>query len=145
MYSKNGVKHAKLVAALREWEVLQGRPTYQEAVQQLAEFLSIKLTDKEKYCNFGDYALCAADFAIITKDELECCRRQIQARSTFRRKIKSWIRVFATVNFYGREYHALVMPGKVMWELSGITEDTAEEICRELSETAGVSLTVRRG
>ena len=140
MYTKNGVKHAKIVAALGEWEVLQGRPTYEEAVQQLAKFLSIKLTNREKFCDIGDYGLCAENFAIITKDELECCRRQIQARSTFRRRIKFWTRVFPTVNFYGREYHALVMPEMVLWEFSGVTQEEMKEICRQLSETAGVAM-----
>ena len=110
---------------------------------------------------FGDFGLKATDRARITAREIEAARRAISRY--VKRGGRIWIRVFPDVPItqkplevrMGRgkgnvEYWmAKVMPGKVLFEIEGVTEQMAREAFRLASAklsvtTAFVKRQVRR-
>jgi large subunit ribosomal protein L16 len=100
--------------------------------------------------NFGDYGLKATDRARMTAREIEAARRAM-ARYV-KRGGQIWIRVFPDVPITKKplevrmgsgkgnvEYWiAKVKPGKVLFEMEGVTEDVAREAFR----LAGAKLSV---
>ena len=100
---------------------------------------------------FGDYGLRAIDRARMTAREIEAARRAM-ARYV-KRGGQIWIRVFPDVPITKKplevrmgsgkgnvEYWvAKIKPGKVLFEMEGVTED----IAREAFRLAGAKLSVR--
>ena len=92
--------------------------------------------------SFGDFALQAVEPARITSRQIEAARMAIQRH--VKRAGKLWIRIFPDrpvtkkpleVRMGGgkgapEEWAAAVKPGKVMYEISGVTEDVAREAFR---------------
>jgi large subunit ribosomal protein L16 len=92
--------------------------------------------------SFGDFALQALEPARITSRQIEAARMAIQRHA--KRAGKLWIRIFPDhpvtkkpleVRMGGgkgapEEWTALVKPGRVMYEISGVTEDVAKEAFR---------------
>jgi large subunit ribosomal protein L16 len=92
--------------------------------------------------SFGDFALQALEPARVTSRQIEAARMAIQRH--VKRAGKLWIRVFPDrpvtkkpleVRMGGgkgapEEWAAAVRPGKVMYEISGVTEDVAREAFR---------------
>lgn len=92
--------------------------------------------------SFGDFALQAAEPARVTSRQIEAARMAIQRH--VKRAGKLWIRIFPDrpvtkkpleVRMGGgkgapEEWAAAVKPGKVMYEISGVTEEVAREAFR---------------
>jgi len=92
--------------------------------------------------SFGDFGLQALEPARITSRQIEAARMAIQRH--VKRAGKLWIRVFPDrpvtkkpleVRMGGgkgapEEWAAQVKPGRVMYEISGVTEDVAREAFR---------------
>ena len=92
--------------------------------------------------SFGDFALQAAEPARVTSRQIEAARMAIQRH--VKRAGKLWIRIFPDrpvtkkpleVRMGGgkgapEEWAAAVRPGKVMYEISGVTEEVAREAFR---------------
>lgn len=92
--------------------------------------------------SFGDFALQAIEPARVTSRQIEAARMAIQRH--VKRAGKLWIRIFPDrpvtkkpleVRMGGgkgapEEWAAAVKPGKVMYEISGVTEDVAREAFR---------------
>jgi len=92
--------------------------------------------------NFGDYALKALEPAWITSRQIEAARRAIVRQ--MKRSGQLWIRIFpdhpasvkpAETRMGGGKgaldhYVAVVKPGRIMFEISGVDEDTAREAFR---------------
>ena len=92
--------------------------------------------------SFGDFGLQASEPARITSRQIEAARMAIQRH--VKRAGKLWIRVFPDrpvtkkpleVRMGGgkgapEEWAAQVKPGRVMYEISGVTEDVAKEAFR---------------
>ena len=92
--------------------------------------------------SFGDFGLQAAEPARLTSRQIEAGRMAIQRH--VKRAGKLWIRVFPDrpvtkkpleVRMGGgkgapEEWAAQVKPGRVMFEISGVTEDVAREAFR---------------
>lgn len=92
--------------------------------------------------SFGDFALQAAEPARVTSRQIEAARMAIQRH--VKRAGKLWIRIFPDrpvtkkpleVRMGGgkgapEEWAAAVKPGKVMYEISGVTEEIAREAFR---------------
>ena len=92
--------------------------------------------------SFGDFALQAAEPARVTSRQIEAARMAIQRH--VKRAGKLWIRIFPDrpvtkkpleVRMGGgkgapEEWAAAVKPGKVMYEIAGVTEDVAREAFR---------------
>jgi large subunit ribosomal protein L16 len=92
--------------------------------------------------SFGDFGLQALEPARITSRQIEAARMAIQRH--VKRAGKLWIRVFPDrpvtkkpleVRMGGgkgapEEWAAQVKPGRVMYEISGVTEDIAREAFR---------------
>ena len=92
--------------------------------------------------SFGDYALQAMEPARVTSRQIEAARMAIQRH--VKRAGKLWIRIFPDrpvtkkpleVRMGGgkgapEEWAAAVKPGKVMYEIAGVTEDVAREAFR---------------
>jgi large subunit ribosomal protein L16 len=92
--------------------------------------------------SFGDFALQAAEPARVTSRQIEAARMAIQRH--VKRAGKLWIRIFPDrpvtkkpleVRMGGgkgapEEWAAAVRPGKVMYEIAGVTEDVAREAFR---------------
>lgn len=91
---------------------------------------------------FGDYALQALEPCWMTSRQIEAARRAVMRY--IRRGGKFWIRVFpdkpitqrAAETRMGKgkgnvEYYAAVIkPGRILFELSGVSEDVAREAMR---------------
>jgi large subunit ribosomal protein L16 len=92
--------------------------------------------------SFGDFGLQALEPARITSRQIEAARMAIQRH--VKRAGKLWIRIFPDrpvtkkpleVRMGGgkgapEEWAAQVKPGRVMYEISGVTEDVAREAFR---------------
>lgn len=92
--------------------------------------------------SFGDFALQAAEPARVTSRQIEAARMAIQRH--VKRAGKLWIRIFPDrpvtkkpleVRMGGgkgapEEWAAAVKPGKVMYEIAGVTEEVAREAFR---------------
>ena len=89
--------------------------------------------------NFGEFGLMAMEGAWITDRQIEAARRTITR--TLKREGKIWITVFPDVPYTRKpaetrqgngkgnlEYYvAKVLPGKVLFEVSGVSEELAKE------------------
>ncbi|PJF44888.1 MAG: 50S ribosomal protein L16 [Phototrophicales bacterium] len=91
---------------------------------------------------FGDYGLMALEPAWITSRQIEACRRAIVRH--MKRRGKIWIRIFpdkpvtakpaetrmgsgkGSVEFWV----AVVKPGRILFEMQGVSEDVAREALR---------------
>ena len=135
-------KYQKIVAALEEWGILQGMPTYEEAVEQLANYLSVSYPAPFFSCKAGNLGIQAQNYAVLTQDEIDECKKYLKNIKISGKKIKFSANVYANVNYYGREREALILPELILWELSGVTILDAEDICAELSEMTGVAFAV---
>src|SRR5262247_2551166 len=92
--------------------------------------------------SFGDYGLMALEPGRLTSRQIEAARMAIQRHC--KRAGKLWIRVFPDrpvtkkpleVRMGGgkgapEEWAAQVKPGRVMYEIAGVTEDVAREAFR---------------
>jgi len=92
--------------------------------------------------SFGDYGLQALEPAWITSRQIEAARRAIVRY--VRRRGKYWIRIFPDKPVTAKpaetrmgkgkgsvdHYVAVVKPGRVMFELSGVSEEMAREAMR---------------
>ena len=93
--------------------------------------------------NFGDYGLQALETSYITGRQIEAAR--ITIPRTMQRKGKVWINIFphkpitkkpAEVRMGSGKgaveyYVAVVKPGRIIFEISGVTEDIAREAMRK--------------
>ncbi|NIP25580.1 MAG: 50S ribosomal protein L16 [Phycisphaerae bacterium] len=91
---------------------------------------------------FGDYALQATEPCWMTSRQIEAARRAVMRH--IRRGGKFWIRVFPDKPITQRAaetrmgkgkgnveyYAAVVKPGRILFELSGVSEDVAREAMR---------------
>jgi large subunit ribosomal protein L16 len=91
---------------------------------------------------FGDYGLMALEPAWITSRQIEAARRAIMRH--IKRRGRVWIRIFpdkpvtkrAAESRMGKgkgsvdHYVAVVKPGTVLFEMSGMDEDVAREALR---------------
>lgn len=92
--------------------------------------------------NFGDYALQATEPSWVTARQIEAARRAMTRY--VRRGGKIWIRIFPDKPVTMRPaetrmgsgkgnpefWVAVVKPGRVMFEISGVPEETAREAMR---------------
>lgn len=92
--------------------------------------------------SFGDYGLQAVEPAWVTARQIEAARRAIVRH--VRRRGKYWIRIFPDKPVTAKpaetrmgkgkgtvdHYVAVVKPGRVMFELGGVTEEMAREAMR---------------
>lgn len=100
------------------------------------------MATRGNYIAFGDYAIQSVEAGWITSRQIESARRAI--RGHVKRGGKLWIRVFpdkpvtkkpaetrmgsgkGAVEFWV----AVVKPGRILFEMSGVTPDVAEEAMR---------------
>jgi large subunit ribosomal protein L16 len=92
--------------------------------------------------NFGDYGIKALEAAWLTSRQIEAARRAITRYA--RRGGKIWIRVFPDKSVTARaaetrmgsgkgpvdHWVAVVKPGRILFEIAGVPEDTAKEALR---------------
>ena len=109
------------------------------------------LATRGSFVAFGDFGLKATERARMTAREIEAARRAM-ARYV-KRGCQIWIRVFPDVPITQKplevrmgsgkgnvEYWvARVLPGKVLFEMEGITEDIAREAFRLASAKLSIS------
>lgn len=93
--------------------------------------------------NFGDFGLQALETSYITGRQIEAAR--ITITRTMQRKGKVWINIFphkpittkpAEVRMGSGKgaveyYVAVVKPGRIMFEISGVSEEVAREAMRK--------------
>ena len=91
---------------------------------------------------FGDYGLQALEPHWITNRQIESCR--VAINRTFKREGKTFIRIFPDKPITARPagvrmgkgkgnvegWVAVVKPGRVMFEISGVSEEIAKEALR---------------
>ena len=82
--------------------------------------------------NYGDYGLVALEPAWITSNQIEAAR--IAMTRYIKRGGQVWIKIFPDKPITGKgspEYWvAVVKPGRVMFEIAGVAEETAREAMR---------------
>ena len=93
--------------------------------------------------NFGDFGLQALETSYITGRQIEAAR--ITITRTMQRKGKVWINIFPHKPITSKpaevrmgsgkgavEYYvAVVKPGRIMFEISGVSEEVAREAMRK--------------
>lgn len=91
---------------------------------------------------FGDYGLVAEQVAWVTARQIEAARRAMTHH--VRRGGKIWIRIFPSKSVTKKaaetrmgsgkgapdHWVAVVKPGRIMFEMSGVSEDVAKEAMR---------------
>lgn len=96
--------------------------------------------------SFGEYALKAEDRGLLTSRQIEAARKAITHRT--KRGGKLWIRVFPDKSVSKKpqetrmgsgksppdHFAAVVKPGKIIFEISGIEESLAKEAFRRASD-----------
>ena len=101
--------------------------------------------------NFGEYGLKSLDRGFLTANQIEAARKVITGIT--KRKAKLWIRVFPDKPITKKapgapmgagkgdidHWSAVVKPGKILFEISGVSE----EIAKESLQKAGYKLPVR--
>ncbi len=100
--------------------------------------------------SFGEYGLKAAEFGRITSRQIEAARRAMSRH--IKRGGKIWIRIFPDKPITKKplevrqgkgkgnvEYWvALVQPGRMMFEIEGVTEDIAKQALRLAADKLSV-------
>jgi len=101
------------------------------------------LANRGNQVNFGDYGLKALERAWVTARQIEAARKTISHET--KRLGKLWIRVFPSKPITKKaagskmgsgkgdidQYVAIVKPGFVLFEISGVTPETAKEAFRK--------------
>lgn len=101
--------------------------------------------------NFGDFGLQALETSYITGRQIEAAR--ITITRTMQRKGKVWINIFphkpittkpAEVRMGSGKgaveyYVAVVKPGRIMFEISGVSEEVAREAFRKAGHKLPIS------
>jgi large subunit ribosomal protein L16 len=104
---------------------------------------------------FGDYGIQALGPAWITAQQIEACRTAMVRR--MERNSKIWIRIFPDKPITKKPaetrmgtgkgdiayWVAVVTPGRILFELSGITRESALEIARTVSHKLPVKTRMR--
>ncbi len=100
--------------------------------------------------NFGDYGLQALEPGWVTARQIEAARRALVRY--MRRRGKVWIRIFpdkpvtqkAAETRMGKgkgavdHWVAVVKPGRIMFELSGLSEEAAKEAMRRATHKLSI-------
>jgi len=100
--------------------------------------------------SFGDFGLQALDRGWMSNSQIEACR--ISINRYLKRRGKVWIRVFPHKPITGRppetrmgkgkgavqSYVAVIRPGNVLFEVSGVPESSAREALRLASNKLGI-------
>ena len=100
--------------------------------------------------SFGEYGLKALDRGWITSQQIEAARKAISSHT--KRMGKVWIRVFPDKPYTKRAagarmgggkgdlegYVAVVKPGRIMFELSGVSKEVASEALRKAGRKFGI-------
>lgn len=101
--------------------------------------------------SFGEYALKAVERGLVTSRQIEAARKAISHKT--KRSGKLWIRIFPhkpiskkpqeTRMGSGKSpvdhYAAIVKPGRIIFEISGVTEDIAKKAFRRASDKLPVA------
>jgi large subunit ribosomal protein L16 len=101
--------------------------------------------------SFGDYALKAQDRGLLTSRQIEAARKAITHNT--KRGGKLWIRVFPDKAISKKpnetrmgsgkaptdHYAAVIKPGKIIFEIAGVSEDVA----RQAFKTASAKLPLK--
>ena len=104
--------------------------------------------------SFGDYALQAVDRGYLTSRQIEAARMAIQRET--KRQGKLFIRIFPDKPLTKKpletrmgkgkggveEYVAVVLPGRVLYELEGVSKDMAEKAFKLASNKLPLSCKV---
>lgn len=108
------------------------------------------LSKAGNFVTAGDYGIQVLDRGWITGKQIEACR--VAINRAFQRKGKVWINIFpdkpvskkpAEVRMgKGKggvdEYVAVVRPGRVLFEVSGVPRELAQDALRKASEKLGL-------
>ena len=100
--------------------------------------------------SFGDYGLQATEAGWVTARQIEAAR--VAITRAMKRGGKVWIRIFPDKPITKKpletrmgkgkgnpeEWVAVVKPGRVMYEMEGVTEETAREAVRLASHKFGI-------
>ena len=106
--------------------------------------------------NLGDYALKSTEAAWVTSRQIEAARRAMTRYA--RRGGKIWIRVFPDKSVTARaaetrmgsgkgavdHWVAVVRPGRILFEMAGVSEEVAREALRLASSKLPVATKVVR-
>jgi len=103
------------------------------------------LAQRGSKINFGDFALQAVDVAWVTSRQIEAAR--IAINHHVKRGGRLWIRIFPDKPFTKKPLEvrmgkgkgapegwvAVVLPGRIMYEIKGVSEELAREALRRAS------------
>jgi large subunit ribosomal protein L16 len=100
--------------------------------------------------NFGEFGLKALDCGWIKSQQIEAARKSI---SSYTKRVgKLWIRIFPDKPYTKRAagsrmgggkgdiegYVAVIKPGRIMFEITGVSKDIAQEALRRAGRKFGV-------
>jgi len=102
------------------------------------------------FVHFGEYGIQALDRGWLTAQQIEACR--IAINRYFQRKGKVWIRVFPDKPISKKpaevrmgkgkgavdHYVAVVRPGRILFEVSNVARDEAQDALRRAAAKLGI-------
>lgn len=100
--------------------------------------------------SFGDFALKSAGCGWVTSQQIEAARKSISNYT--KRAAKTWIRIFPDKPYTKRPagarmgsgkgdvegYVAVVKPGRIMFEVAGVSKEIAQEALRRAGRKFGL-------
>lgn len=104
------------------------------------------IATRGSHMSFGDFALKSIDRGLLTSRQIEAARKAISHKT--KRGGKLWIRVFPDKAISKKpqetrmgsgkappdHFAAVIKPGKIIFEISGVTEDVAKAAFKRASD-----------
>lgn len=135
-------RHIIVNTALNRCGIKAEETSLAGAVKALCEKIPLKYNDNNFRTSFGEYGFKATDYDLITDEAAESARKYLESQKRLHRGFKVYVRIFPTVEYDRKKYFAAVQPELVLWEISGVTAEVANEICISLSEITDFELKV---
>jgi|GEM_PF-2420726 len=126
-------EYNKIMASLNEFEGQVANLPFREAVSYMRNHYGVPCDAQKKGLKFGTCGFFASDYDVLTTEKINAVRDYlILCKKTFR-GMKIYTAII-TMNYWQKEFVAMLGPGERMWEFEGITYQIAESIAYEVSK-----------
>jgi len=116
----------------------------EDAVIRLKEHAGEVRSNEDFELANGDYGLMATHFDIVTAEEFKQVKDFM-----FKCRIKSLLigfdckaRIKANIKYRKKPFVAIAEPSQILWEITGVTYESARMICEKVSEMLGHELRI---
>lgn len=134
MTPERAKEYNNMMMALKEFEGQAPKLSFRDAVIYMRKRYGAPCDVRDRVLKFGTCGFFSNDYDILPSEKLEEVRKYLNlCKKTFR-GMKIYVKAFASTNYWGKEYVAMLDPGEAMWEFKGIPFEVAESIAYEVSK-----------